>query len=157
MTETHHRVKNNLQLIAALVEMQRQGSKDSISVTDLLRLKQNIQALGVIHDILTKEAKTGDAETLSVKTVLQQFLPILQATLGDRRLLAQIEEVFLPGKQATSLAVVVNELVSNAVKHGKGDIEITLRAADKHVTLEVCDDGPGFAPTLMPRLRQIRA
>ena len=69
MTETHHRVKNNLQLIAALVEMQRQGSKDSIPLPDLLRLKQNIQALGVIHDILTKEAKTGDAETLSLKNV----------------------------------------------------------------------------------------
>ena len=42
--------------------------------------------------------------------------------------------------------MIVNELVSNAVKHGKGDIEVTLRHADKRATLEVCDDGPGFAP-----------
>lgn len=145
MTETHHRVKNNLQLMAALIEMQCQGDRINVPTRDLLRLKQNIQALGVIHDILTQEAKQdGDADFLSVKRVLEEFLPVLQTTLGPRRLIAQIDAFALPAKLMTSLAIVINELVSNAAKHGNGDIEVTLRVAGERVTLEVSDDGKGF-------------
>ncbi|MCW3053684.1 MAG: signal transduction histidine kinase, partial [Chthonomonadales bacterium] len=86
----------------------------------------------------------GDAAFLSIKSVMDQFLPILQATLGERRLIAEVEEISVSGKQATSLAIIANELVSNAMKHGKGDIELTLQSRDNLATLEVCDDGPGF-------------
>ncbi len=147
MIETHHRVKNNLQLVAALIELQRSTYGDIVPVANLLRLKQNIQALGIIHDILTKEAKSdGDAAFLPVKAVLEQFLPILQSTLPVHRINVQIEDFSLPAKQATALMIAANELISNAVKHGKGDIELMLRASDNRATLEVCDDGPGFAP-----------
>ncbi len=151
MTETHHRVKNNLQLISALIEMQKQSGQELVPMSELDRLGQNIQALGVIHDILTKEAKEdGEAEFISIKGVLERLLPILRTTLGARRLLAMIEEVSLLGKQTTSLALIVNELISNAVKHGKGDVEIILRAEGNSVTLEVCDDGPGFPHSFDP-------
>jgi len=151
MTETHHRVKNNLQMMAALIEMQAMQRIGSMEVSDLLRLKQNIQALSVIHDILTQEAKEdGDAALLSGKTVLEKFLPLLQQTLGDRRLVVQIEEFSLPGKQATALAIVTNELIANAVKYGEGEIEVTLSVAGDRATLEVCDDGEGFAPDFDP-------
>ena len=78
------------------------------------------------------------------KMFCERLLPILQGTLRGRRLLSSLEEVLLPGKQTTSLALVANELVSNAVKHGKGDVELTLHREGNIVTLEVCDDGPGF-------------
>jgi PAS domain S-box-containing protein len=151
MVETHHRVKNNLQMVAALMEMQRLGSTDSIPIADFLRLEQNIKTLGVIHDFLTEEAKEdGDANCLSIKEVLGRLVPILQTTLGERRLLAAIEEVTLTSKQATSLAIVVNELVSNAVKHGRGDVELSLRCDGSMVRLEVCDDGAGFSEEFDP-------
>ena len=145
MTETHHRVKNNLQLVFSLMELLEQENRDSIPVSELIRLKQNIQALSVIHEILTQESKDeGDAAFLSIKSVMKQFLPILQSTLGERRLIAEVAEITVSGKQATSLAIIANELISNATKHGKGNIELTLDALDNLATLEVCDDGPGF-------------
>ncbi|MCW3054070.1 MAG: sensor protein [Chthonomonadales bacterium] len=151
MTETHHRVKNNLQLMSALIEMQRQTDRDMVPMSELVRLGQNIQALGVIHDILTHEAKEdADATFISVQGVLEQLLSILQGTLGARRLLASLEEVSLPGKQTTSLALITNELISNAVKHGKGDVELTFRQEGDLLTLEVCDDGPGFSEGFDP-------
>ena len=153
MTETHHRVKNNLQMMAALIEMQALQRQESLEVPDLLRLRQNVQALSVIHDILTSEAKEdGDAAILSGKTVLDRLLPLLQETLGDRRLAFQIVEFFLPGKQATALAIVANELIANAVKHGHGDIEVQVRVSENYATLEVCDDGEGFAPDFDPEI-----
>lgn len=82
---------------------------------------------------------------ISVKEALEQFLPLLQSSVGGRRLTAAMEDLCLPGKQATSLLLIVNELVSNAVKHGMGDVELTLRSVGNSATLEVCDDGPGFA------------
>ena len=145
MTETHHRVKNNLQVVAALIEMQEQNEGDMVPMSMLVRLRQNIQALAVIHDILTEETKAGgDTSLISVKGVLERLVPILRTTMGTRQLSAEIGDVFLASKHTTALALVANELISNAVKHGKGNIELTLRKDGSLVALEICDDGPGF-------------
>lgn len=151
IVETHHRVKNNLQLISAIIDIQTQSEQEMVPMSDLIRVKQNIQALGVIHDILTKEAKAeGEADVISAKEVLEEFLPLLQATLGNRHLVIQLEDLSLPGRQATSLALVANELVSNALKHGQGDVEVTLCVETGRARLEVCDDGPGFSAGFDP-------
>ncbi len=145
VTETHHRVKNNLQLMAALIDMQSHSGSDMVPVTEFVRLGQNIQALGIIHEILTGQSLDDRSpETISVKRVLDQLLSKLESTLGERRLLRTLDEVSLPGKQTTALTLVANELVSNAAKHATGDIEITLRLAQGAVRLEVSDHGPGF-------------
>lgn len=152
VTETHHRVKNNLQLISALIDLQSRSGRETVPMSELVRLGQNIQALGVIHDILTRESsKDGDAVLVPVKGVFEKLLPILQATSGERRILSALDDVLLPGKQATSMALVANELISNAVKHGKGDIELILQVRENTATLEVCDDGPGFDEGFDPR------
>jgi PAS domain S-box-containing protein len=151
MTETHHRVKNNLQLMSALIDMQRQDKRDAVPVSELLRLSQNIQALGVIHEILTQEAKEdGDAAHISTAAVLGRLLPMLQHALEGRQLRFTVDDIKLPGRKATSLALITNELISNAAKHGKGDIEITFRTTDITAMLEVCDDGPGFPADFNP-------
>ncbi len=153
VTETHHRVKNNLQLMSALIEMQKQPHRESIPMAELVRLGQNIQALGFIHDILTHESKeNGDAATISVRGVLEQLIPILQETLRGRRLLPFLEDALLSGKQTTSLALIANELISNAVKHGDGDIGLTLRKDGNIITLEVCDEGSGFPEGFDPEV-----
>lgn len=151
MIETHHRIKNNLQLVAGLIDLQAQSGRETVPMSDLVWLGQNIQALGVIHDILTQDARAeGDGSGLSVKRALEQFLPLLQLTLGERGLQATLEEVELPSKQTAHLVLVANELISNAAKHGQGDILLTLRVEGEQVTLEVCDDGPGFPPGFDP-------
>ena len=153
MTETHHRVKNNLQLMNALIDMKIHSGAETVSSSELVRLGQNVQALGVIHDTLTQEAKVdGDANFLSVKAVLDRFLPLLKATLGNHNLQIDVDEVRLPANQVTALTLVVNELVSNAIKHGKGEVNLTMRAEGNLATLEVTDDGPGFANDFDPNM-----
>lgn len=145
MTETHHRVKNNLQLISAMIDLQQSTKRAMVPMEELVHLGANVRALGVIHDILTQEARAGsEQETLSVHTVLQRLISTLQLTIGSRRLAATLDEGRLHGKQATSLALIVNELVANALKHSTGDIEITFTANGRLACLEVRDDGPGF-------------
>jgi PAS domain S-box-containing protein len=145
VTETHHRVKNNLQLISAVIEIQMQDKQEMIPISDMLRVKQNIQALGVIHDILTSQSQEeGEHSLISVKSVLEKLIPVQQQTLGKRQLKADLEEVSLAGNKTTSLAVVANELIHNAVKHGEGNIEVKLCKENGAIVLEVCDHGNGF-------------
>lgn len=145
MTETHHRVKNNLQLMSALIDMQRGDNREMVPVSEFVRLSANIRALGVIHDILTQEAKEGrEQETLSARTVLDKLLGMLQQTAGNHVLRFDIDDVRLIGRQATSLALITNELVSNAQKHGKSETYVSLRVQEGTAILQVEDDGAGF-------------
>ena len=61
-----------------------------------------------------------------------------------------VADVRLPIKQGMSLAVLINELVTNAVKHGGRRIELTLGLTEGKMTLVVCDDGPGFTEAFHP-------
>lgn len=147
ITETHHRVKNNLQLISALIDMQHGASGDMVPMSEFMRLGSSVRALGVIHDVLTQDSKRDSQETsLSVKAVLEKLLTLLQQTLGyEHQFRYSIEDIRLPSRKVTSLALVTNELFSNALKHGKGDVRIAFQVQDDTAWLTVSDDGPGFA------------
>ncbi|MDX1934196.1 MAG: PAS domain S-box protein [Capsulimonadales bacterium] len=147
MTETHHRVKNNLQLISALIDLQQLAGPNRERASELANLSHNVSALAVIHDILTQETKAGnDPETVSAKAVLERLLEATERTVAGRPVRADIEDVRLTGKQTTTLALVTNELISNAIKHGAGPIDIDFRTKDRDAVLTVDDDGPGFPP-----------
>jgi PAS domain S-box-containing protein len=153
MAETHHRVKNNLQVIASLVDMQLVDGTPTVSAEALQRVKQHVVALATIHDLLTQEAKqSGDADSLQTRDVLEKLRPLLNDLVGTRKLNFNIADLRLPIRQGTSLAVLINEIVSNSVKHGSGDIDIILSQPDAlHGQLEVRDYGDGFPANFNPR------
>jgi two-component sensor histidine kinase len=151
MTETHHRVKNNLQLIAAMLDMRLMENTPSISMHEIKRLGSYIRTLAAVHDILTEQAKSdGQAYMVSAKEILERLLPMLQEACPDRKLAFRIEAATLTARQGTSLALVTNELVSNGLKHGRGTVDVALSIAEDHVLLEVGDDGPGFPTSFDP-------
>lgn len=152
MTETHHRVKNNLQIISSLIDMQLINGEETISAEEFRRLGSHVRTLAAVHDILTQHAKeTEMLQLLSLEEVLQQLLPVHQHTAPHCRITAQVADVQLPGRQGTSLALVINELISNAVKHGKGLVEIVVAREAGRVVVSVCDDGPGFPADFDPQ------
>jgi two-component sensor histidine kinase len=125
--------------------MQRNICEEMAPITEFARLSASVRALSVIHDILTQEAKAGGGQdTLSVKAVLGRLLQELSQTTAGPPLVAAIDDARLAGRQTTTLALVTNELVSNALKHGKGQTEISFKTYGSYATLAVSDDGPGF-------------
>lgn len=151
MTETHHRVKNNLQVISALIDLQLIDGRESIPRSELARLSQHISSLAVIHDLLTHQARQGDeSETISVRATLDRLFPLLQGISPGRRLHFEVEDTRLSIRQATSLAVLANELVSNATKHARGDIGIVFHTEGHVGTFEVWDEGDGFPEGFNP-------
>lgn len=152
MTETHHRVKNNLQVISALIDLQVGSGLDQIPTTELVRMAHHIRGLAMIHDLLTQQTReNGESESLSVRVALDNLLPLLQGISHGRALKFRVEDARLPIGQATSFAVLTNELVSNATKHGRGDIGLSFVVIEKQGRLEVWDDGPGFPDGFDPK------
>ena len=158
MAETHHRVKNNLQMLSALVSLHLQNKEETVPISALHRINRHIHTLGSLHDMLTLGSKaTTDQDTVSLKATLEKLVPLLQTTAGAREIRVQADEMQATLKQGSSFALLVNELVTNALKHGREAVDVTLRVAPRFepgdalvktgslsARLEVCDDGTGF-------------
>lgn len=151
MTETHHRVKNNLQVIAAMIEIQVGDNRASVPATEFERLSRHIRTLAAMHDILTQKSKAlSETETVSLKEVLEKLLPMLQQSAPGRSIRYALEDARVSSRKGTSLGLVVNEIVSNALKHSAGDVTVTFYEEGDSGVLEVCDDGLGFPPDFDP-------
>lgn len=170
MQETHHRVKNNLQVIAALAEMQIDPDVPHLPLQAMHRIVQHIHTLAGLHDLLTLHAKFDENEgVVSAQELFKKLLPLLRSALEGRHIHTQMADIRFTSRMASAFAILVNELVSNAVKHGKGDIEIHLvtesvnaakevekevkqgETARANAVFTVSDDGPGFPTDFDPQ------
>lgn len=152
MREATHRFKNDLQVISALVEIQAKEDGEAVPLAQLAQLQFHIQALSEIQGLLLEDAKHNPLEgDISAKSALLRLVPLLKRTVGVQRIEFTADEVRLPIKQGMSLAVLVNELVCNAVKHGGKYVGLRLMVVEGDVTLEVTDDGPGFVLPFDPK------
>lgn len=149
--EVHHRVKNNLQIVHSLLDLQSSRVSDR-AVLDMLRDSQNrIRSMGLIHQTLYQ---SKDFAQVNFSHFLDSLVPTLVASYGvnpDRITLSiEAAQLLLPINAAIPCGLVVNELISNALKHAfpdgrSGEIEVKLFAdtAGKAV-LSVSDNGVGI-------------
>jgi PAS domain S-box-containing protein len=154
MTETHHRVKNSLQIVSAMVDMRLMDYEDTVPRDEVKRLGSYIGTLASVHSVLTQEAKQNAGEEsarfLSTKAVLEELMPMLQQCVGNKRLESKIADLRLPARQGTTLAIITNELVNNAVKHAGETVAVELQVTGEDAVLIVSDDGPGFPEEFRP-------
>ncbi len=147
--ETHHRVKNNLQVIASLLDMRVMDDDPAappISRDDLKRMVGNVRAIAAVHDFLSLHQA---AMTVSARDIVKRLVPMGAQTTGIIGKW-QSEDATLSVKQGTALALVLNELISNAGKHGAKSVQVTLAPRETGMRLEVRDDGPGFPSGFAP-------
>lgn len=144
MTETHHRVRNSLQMLLAIIDLY---SANSVSAgRDVFRkLSMQVKSLAEIHDMLTLRAKmVGEAEYISTRETLNRLLPLLHHLAPDRHMRFHIAESRLPIDTGLSLALVTNELVTNALRYCRTTVAVTYTVENGTGMLTVTDDGPGF-------------
>lgn len=147
LQEMHHRVRNNLQTVAALLSLQIREDPNSEAATYLREAVNRIQAIAAVHDLLSDERRMNGATTDEIaRLVVEQA----RSTMLRPGLHVDFEigksDVRVPSKQATVLALCTNELVSNAVNHGfrgrdHGHIQIRTLRRDSFATIEVENDG----------------
>jgi len=147
MRETHHRVKNNLQVVVALAEMQLEGDGATLPSSALIRIASHVRTLADLHELLTQRVVSHpEDDALPTQTMLERVIFLLQPAFGDRHIQYEIAAMMLPMNQSAALSLLVSELVSNALKHGEGDITVTLERHVNEACLTVCDHGNGFPP-----------
>ncbi|HEV3497262.1 MAG TPA: sensor histidine kinase, partial [Actinomycetes bacterium] len=151
--EVHHRVKNNLQTVASLLRLQARRLGDHPqAVAALEDSVHRITSIALVHETLTEEFEGA----VDMADVARRIVKMLAGSLGreDVHIELHTASVRVDAAVATPLAVVLNELIQNAIEHGLGDghgkVTVRLRGGgDEPVVLEVHDDGDGG--TLEPR------
>lgn len=155
LREIHHRVKNNMQIISSLLNLQATQLKDKKDLFLFKETQNRIRSLALVHEKLyqSKNLSMIDfAEYIrSLITYLWQFFMIDSETI---RLHLDLEEAYFDINTAIPCGLIVNELVSNILKHAfpvgrKGEVRIVLVRADGNkFMLVVQDDGIGFPENL---------
>lgn len=154
LREIHHRVKNNLQIVASMLRLQASRHNDD-RITGTFRDSQNrIRAMALVHEQLYR---SPDLARISVATYLAQMIASVQqsfARLGDKvRLVCEIDpRLVVDIDIAIPLGLIVTELVANSIKHAfpnerPGRISVALNGAEAAIILTVTDDGCGLPPT----------
>jgi two-component sensor histidine kinase len=151
LQEIHHRVKNNLQVIASLINMQMRSLDDAGSKVALEECKTRVHAIALIHETIYRArdyARVPFSEY--AKTLARRVVQAtgLAAHAVDLRL--AVDELSLPVDQAIPCGLILNELVTNALKHAfpngrHGSICVELaRLEQDRLRLAVRDDGVGL-------------
>lgn len=137
--EAHHRIKNNLQLVADLLIMEaaKAGSQLEVVVDETL---SRIQSVAAVHQSLAQHA----VGRIGLRPVIERIATLLADRLGrGRTVTVKGDGTELEGERATWAALVVNELVTNALRHGHGTVTVEFACSGGLLELNVTDEGPG--------------
>lgn len=155
--EMHHRIKNNLQTVAMLMQLQIYEA-DRLDTRQVLETNiSRIRSIASVHEVLSKKG----FRLVNVKEVLEQITQAtaaMMATAGRAITTGVVgEPLQLPSRAATALALVVNELVQNAFEHAfvgrsAGHVEISLGRSPEEFIILVRDDGRGMPETFTVNL-----
>ena len=153
LQEIHHRVKNNLQVISSLLNLQA-GYIDSEIIRDVFRDSQNrVRSMALVHEKLYRSADLARVDLAEYIRNLATFLfGSYQATAGRITHEIQADNVLLGIDAAVPCGLILNELISNTLKHAfpdgrSGQIRVELgQDDDQQVTLVVADNGIGLPP-----------
>jgi len=149
LQEMHHRVRNNLQTVAALLSMQARHSGDERSSAPLREAVSRIQSIAAIHDILSGR----DLRETTVDTIARHVVDDATSNLvgPDMKVTFTVErsDVHVNSREATVMALLINEFVMNAIRHGfaertVGSVIIRSSRAEDLAVIEVIDDGVGL-------------
>jgi PAS domain S-box-containing protein len=155
--EMHHRIKNNLQTVADLLSLEMSNSENAEAQKSLRDSINRIKSIAVVHQLLSLE----QLRLTNITELARQVCDISLSHLvhPDQPVEATITgpAIYLPSKQATALALVVNELVANAFEHAfergqPGHVAIMVTQEGEQVSVSVTDNGKGLPEGFDPEL-----
>ncbi len=147
--EIHHRVKNNMQTIASLLRLQSRRAESGDVRRALQEGISRILSVAVIHEFLAHQ----DARVINIRDVSQRIINQTREGVLDREARIRLDlrgpNIYLPTQPATVCALVINELLQNALEHGYerqvgGTVTVNLKDDGEQITISVDDDGGGL-------------
>jgi PAS domain S-box-containing protein len=151
LNEVHHRVKNNLQVVSSLLSLQSRQVPTELA-SYFADSQARIKAMALIHQLLYEQE---DYDRIQVRLYLQRLIDLLKRSYSDRTkhvriaFASDVKQCFLSLEQALPFGLLVNELITNALKHAfpneaEGNIELDLKRQPASFVLRVVDDGIGL-------------
>ena len=149
--EIHHRVKNNLQTVAALLRMQGRRLQDDTARAALEESVRRVSAIALVHETLSQ----ADADAVEFDAVADRLVAMVSDLGDDVTVIRHGQIGVLPGAIASSLALVVAELLQNAFEHGLqdsggGSITLATDRRGRRLRVSVIDDGAGLPAGFHP-------
>jgi PAS domain S-box-containing protein len=150
LKEIHHRVKNNLQIISSLLQLQSYTVRDPEVIKALRESQNRIESMSLIHKNLYTAPNIGNLDVVDyINSLAASILASYQIGPGRIALQTQMEPVSLSLDQAVSCGLIINELISNALKHAfpneqVGIISITLCNTKSNIQITIQDNGIGL-------------
>ncbi|SFE27381.1 PAS domain S-box-containing protein [Sulfitobacter brevis] len=148
MSEVNHRVKNSLQMVSSILNLEAQQTKDAVARDVLRAATARVHAVAAIHASLYDGE---DLESVRLDTYLERLKEHLITSLSSEgtqmRIILDVEPIRLSTDKAVTLSLAVNELVTNSFKHGtwadgQGTVKVWLRRHDNNkIALDVIDNG----------------
>ena len=152
LTEIHHRVKNNLQIVSSLLRLQSNKFADPAVRDVFTECRDRINAMARLHEELYNERGQSHLDFAPHLRELAEMLLRSHQPAGCKLTLnVSAERVPLNLDQSILLSLIANELLLNSLKHAfhgraEGKVDAELRTTRDRVTLTICDDGNGIVP-----------
>ena len=152
LKEVHHRVKNNLQIISSLLNLQGRKTQNPEALGFLQDTQNRVRSMALLHETLYRSGNLAKVDFPQyVKSICTHLARSCAGDAVGIRLRQNIADVALDMDQAIPAGLIISELVTNAFKHAfptrtEGEISVELQASDQqHLVLRVSDNGIGFA------------
>lgn len=148
LTEIHHRVKNNFQLIIAFIRLKERFS-DTISINDFIhQLELKMNSMSMVHEMLYKERDLEHFELIKYLNELGSYIiEAYENNSADIDFIVTGESINLTLDEAIPLGLIINEVLTNSIKHADKDylkINIEISSFDNFFEIRVIDNGPGL-------------
>lgn len=151
LKEVHHRVKNNLQIVSSLLSLQAAQVQNPLALGALQNTQNRVRSMALIHETLYRSENLARVDfSLYIENLCAHLFRAFGVDPARIQLISRVAGVALGLDEAVPCGLIINELVSNALKHAfpgerAGQITLELRAeADGQRTLRVADNGVGL-------------
>ncbi len=149
LREIHHRVKNNLQIISSLLNLQSQYMEDEETQKVFLESKNRVKSMALIHEKLYRSSSLAHINFEDyVESLVESLIYSYMDVSANIKTKIDLKDIYLNIDTAIPCGLIINELVSNSLKHAfpdsEGTIKIEMKGRDGEYLLKVCDNGTGF-------------
>lgn len=151
LREIHHRVKNNLQVISALLTLQSSYVKDKQASEALREGQDRVQSMALIHKDLYQHDNLKGVNTKDyLEKLIDNLVESYKVDTEHIQLDLDIESIWLDVDTMIPMGLMINELISNALKHAFGDqnhglLSISLKERANQLVLKIADNGSGYS------------
>ncbi len=156
LKEIHHRVKNNLQMIVSLIQLQSDYLRDPEAAAMFQEMHHRVQSIAAIHELLYGSPDLAHIDFGGyIQKLARDLFEFYRAHPDRIRLRTDMRYTGLELNQAVPVGLIVNELLSNCLKHAfpnerSGLVQVTLECGDSQCVLSVADNGVGLPANLDP-------